>query len=143
MGVVDETVDDGISKCGVTDELVPVLHGQLARDERRAPAGSILDDFQEISPLAIGEWGRSPVIEDQELGLCQRLHELSVGAITTGDREIAEEPWQAEVAHTEPLPAGCVSQGTRQEGLARASGSGDEERGVRSDPLAGGPARAR
>ncbi len=33
IGVMDEAIEDGVGQCGVADELVPVIDGELAGDE--------------------------------------------------------------------------------------------------------------
>jgi hypothetical protein len=48
MGVVDETVQDGVGIGGVTDDTVPGRYGELASDDRRAMAVTVLEDFKQI-----------------------------------------------------------------------------------------------
>lgn len=65
MGVVDEAVQDRIAECGVADDLVPVVEGELARHERGAPSVAVLEHFQEISSLRVRERGEPEVVEDE------------------------------------------------------------------------------
>ena len=51
MGVVDEAVEDGVCQSWVADGLVPVLNRKLAGDDRRAPAVTVFEDFEQIAPL--------------------------------------------------------------------------------------------
>jgi hypothetical protein len=51
MCAVDETIENGVSECGVPDDGVPVVEGELAGDERCAPSIPIFKDFQHITPL--------------------------------------------------------------------------------------------
>ncbi len=62
MRVVHEPIEDGITKRGVADHLVPVLDRDLTRDERGPPPGAIFDDLEEIAPLAVAEGGQAPVV---------------------------------------------------------------------------------
>ncbi len=50
MGVVDEAVENRVRVGWVTNDGMPVLHGQLAGDDGRSPAVSLLEDFQEVMP---------------------------------------------------------------------------------------------
>lgn len=61
--VVHEPIEDRVPKRGVADQLVPEFDRDLTRDERRASARSIFDDFQEIAAFAIAQGGQAPVLE--------------------------------------------------------------------------------
>ena len=87
---MDEPIEDRVAKRGVADEIVPVLHGDLARDERSASAGTILNEFEQIPALAVSEGRDPPVIEDEQVRLGELLEELAVGAIAAGERQFAE-----------------------------------------------------
>ena len=49
MCVMDQAVQNGIGEGGIPDDVVPVLEGELARDEGGSSAGAVLDDFEEIA----------------------------------------------------------------------------------------------
>ena len=83
---MDEPIEDGVAKRGVADEFVPVVHGHLARDEGRAPPGSIFDHFEEIAALAIAERGEPPIVQDQQVGLGELLQEPAVRPIAARNR---------------------------------------------------------
>ena len=51
VGVVDESVEDGVGDGGIADELVPAIDGQLAGHDDRSRLVSILDDFEEVAAL--------------------------------------------------------------------------------------------
>jgi hypothetical protein len=63
VGVVDESVEDGVGDGGVTEGLVPLLDGQLAGDDGGATPGAILDDLEEVGSLLVGERLHREVIE--------------------------------------------------------------------------------
>ena len=88
---MDEPVEDRVAKGGVADELVPVVNGHLAGDERGAPVTAIFDDFDEIAALAIAERGQAPIVQDQEVGLRELLEEAPVRAIAPRRRQLAKE----------------------------------------------------
>lgn len=71
MGVVDETVQDGVGIGGITDDAVPGRYGELASDDRRATAVTVLEDFKQIvMALFVGRL-EAPVVQDQELNMAQ------------------------------------------------------------------------
>ncbi len=109
-----EPVEDGVPEGGVADHLVPVLHGELARDQGGAPSGTLLDEFEEIASFPVPERGEPPVIEDEQIGPGERLHEFSIRAIGPGvDEIVAQESRQSHVPHGVPLATGTLPQCTR------------------------------
>ena len=137
--VVHEPVEDRVPEGGIADHVVPVLDGQLAGDERRPAAGAIFDELQQIAPFAVAERREAPVVQDQEIGLGQRLHHLAVGAVGAGVHEFfAQEPRQSHIPDGVPLPTRALSEGTGEPRLARAGGPDHQERLVLPDPVAGG-----
>ena len=71
IGVVDDAIENGVGEGRLTDDIVPLVEGELAGDERRAAAIAVLDDFHQIAPLVGDKPVRAPVIEDQQIGLDQ------------------------------------------------------------------------
>ena len=67
MGVVDEAVEDGVGIGGIADEVVPLIDGDLAGDERGAAAVALFEDFEEIVAGAGIERLKAPVVEDKKL----------------------------------------------------------------------------
>ena len=51
VGVVDETIQDGVRHGGIADGLVPMLDRELAGDDGGAAAVTVLEDFQQIAPF--------------------------------------------------------------------------------------------
>ncbi len=114
MRVVHQPVEDGVPEGGVADHLVPVLDGELAGHERGAPPGAFLDELEEIAPLPVAEGREPPVVEDQEIGLRERLHQFPVGAIGARVHELfAQEAWQSHIAHGVALATGALAERTR------------------------------
>jgi len=65
--VVNETVENGVGDGWVSDDLVPMIHGNLACDDGGATLMPVVDDLEEIAALVGGERSQSPVVEDEEL----------------------------------------------------------------------------
>ena len=132
---MDQAVQDSIGEGGVADDFVPVLEGELARDEGGSSAGAVLDDFEEIAAFDLVQRSKAVIIDNQEIGFLKSVHQLGIGAVGTGEGHVFDEPCEAEVAGGEALAAAGLSQRTSQVGLAGASGSGDENDLVVTDPV--------
>src|SRR5271170_6367566 len=115
---MDESVQHRIAKRGVADELVPVVDRHLARDDRRPLSIPILDDFEQVAPLAIAEGSQSPVVQNQDLRLRELLEEPPGRAVATGEAQLAEEPRESEVPDCVALSAGRMAQGTGEPRLS-------------------------
>jgi hypothetical protein len=57
MGAVHQSVKYGIGDGRIADVRVPVLDRELAGDDGRHTAVTIVNDFQKILPLLGGQWG--------------------------------------------------------------------------------------
>jgi hypothetical protein len=50
MGIVDQAIEDGVGLGRIADDFVPDGYRQLAGDDRRAAAVTLLEDFQRWNP---------------------------------------------------------------------------------------------
>ncbi|ESX64447.1 hypothetical protein X759_31110 [Mesorhizobium sp. LSHC420B00] len=48
---MNEAIQNRITERGIADDVVPVLHGDLAGDDCGSAAMAILEDFQEVATL--------------------------------------------------------------------------------------------
>lgn len=48
MGIVDETIEHGVGIGGISNEQMPLVHGELAGDDGGAMTVAIFEDFQEV-----------------------------------------------------------------------------------------------
>jgi hypothetical protein len=61
IGVVDDAIEDGVGEGGLTNHLMPRLHGELASDQRRVSAiavmrcSSILPTYYNLPTAVSGE----------------------------------------------------------------------------------------
>ena len=53
MRVMHEPIEDGVPKGGVTHEVMPVVDGDLAGDERSPATDTVFDKLQEVAAFAI------------------------------------------------------------------------------------------
>src|SRR5712691_5816109 len=72
-------------------DLVPGIDRQLAGDQRRAGAITVLDDLHEVAPLVGREPVWAPVIKDQQIGLGKRAEQTREAAVSVGQFEIGKE----------------------------------------------------
>ena len=53
MGIVEEPVKGGVAEGEVSDDIVPVLDGDLAGEERAATGVAVVEDSQEVMPSLV------------------------------------------------------------------------------------------
>src|SRR5579872_1119712 len=139
IGVVDQAVQNGIGEGGVTDEVVPVIDRDLAREERRPPAGAIVDHLEEIAPVTVSDGRHAPIVKHDQLRLAEVREEFPVGAISVrADEILVQEARKPEVAHTVALAARTLAQGTGEPAFPRPGWPRDEQDRVLANPLAAG-----
>ncbi len=138
VGVVDESVEDGIGQRGVSDGFVPVVEGNLGGDEGGACLVSVFDYLEEVSAVLVRQDHRCPVIEDEELCFGECVHEFGIASVGFGHAEFLEQSAGAVVLNAESFAAGFVSKGAGEVGFPDSGGAGDEEIVVLANPLAGG-----
>ena len=66
MGVMHDAVEYGIGDRTVGNKVVPACHGDLSCDQGGFSLIALLDDFEEVEALLIGERMCSKVIEDED-----------------------------------------------------------------------------
>ena len=137
--MMHQPVEDGVPKRGVADHLVPVIDGQLAGHEGGAAADAVFHQFEEVAAFAVTERREAPVVEDEEVGAGEGLHQLCVAPVGASQHQFfAEEPRHAHIAHGVPLPTGAVPERTGEPRFARPGRAGDQQRLVLADPFAAG-----
>ena len=61
---MQEAVADGVGDGRLAEVVVPLGGRELARDDGRAGAVAVLQDFQEVAALLVLDRGEAPVIDD-------------------------------------------------------------------------------
>ena len=118
--MVDQTIEDGIGERRISKGLMPVLDGELARDDRGAAVVAIFQQFQQIPAVFISECGEPPIIEDQHIGLRQGSHQLPIASIPLGNGPLLQEPGQAEGEGCKACTAGPLAQSASDPRFAHA-----------------------
>jgi hypothetical protein len=91
-----------------------------------------------VAPLLGGERLWAPVVDDQQAGAFQRREHPRQPALTTRDREFAEQSGRAAIEHGEALAAGFVAQRASQPRLADPCWPADHQVLAVPDPVAAG-----
>lgn len=60
VGVVHQAAEDGVGQSRITDQLVPVVHRQLAGDDGRARVIAVVQQLGRVAALFRGERDQSP-----------------------------------------------------------------------------------
>jgi hypothetical protein len=108
MGIMHEAVEDRVGEGRITDDLVPGIDRQLAGDQRRTGAITVLDDLHKVAPLVGREPVWAPVIEDQQIGLGKRAEQTREAAVSVSQFEI----WVEALTDIERLTAEITPHGS-------------------------------
>src|SRR5262249_33406873 len=138
VGGVHEAIEDGIGDGRIGDQLVPVLDGDLAGDDRGASAVTVVDDVEQIATLLRGEWGQAPIVDDKELYTREALEQARIAPIATRQGQCIEQPWDAVVEDRAIIATGFVTECTGEPTLAGAGFTCDQEVLSPRDPFASG-----
>ena len=95
MGLMKDSVHNGIRNSGVSDEFMPVLDGKLAGNNGGPGHVPVFNDFKEIFSIGIGERVKAEVINDQNPGFREFSKMLKVIALAPGSQDIAKKPGPA------------------------------------------------
>ena len=112
---MDEAVEDGVGQCGVANELVPVIDGELAGDEGGGAANAIVDHLKQVAPLLGGHGRDAPVVEDQQIDLGECLEQAGIASETPSY-------YRVEKTLINTLDSCSNSENRSISGLKRASG---------------------
>ena len=137
---VEETVEDGVAEGGVADDIVPVVDGDLAGEERATAGVAVVEDFEEVVSSLSRERSEPPVVEDEEPRPGEALDELGIRPVAPGEGEFVEEAGDAVVAGGDAEAAGLVAERTGEIGFSRSRRAGDKHGLAVPDPLPGGEA---
>src|SRR6201995_5177797 len=126
MSAVNDAVEDGVTESRIADVSVPFVHRELAGDDGGSAAVAIVDDLQQIASLFSGERCQSPVIEDEDLHAGQALEHAGIATVTPGETKPFQHARHALIEHGAIIPAGAVTEGTGNPGLADTCWAGDQ-----------------
>lgn len=135
MGVVNDSIEDGVSQGGIFQVLMPQINGNLSDQDAGASLPAVIKDLEEMTNLIGLEGITEPVVDDQERGLGQPVQQLSPGPVDQGAFDFIEQPLAAEVAHREPVFTGASTQGRAQITFPYSRRAGDDDVLVMTQPV--------
>ena len=96
IGVMDESIEDGVGDGGIADDFVPAVDGDLTGDDGRSALKSVLHDLEKIAPLVVAELIGPPVLQDEKIGPGEGFEQSGVSAITPCQGDGGEQPQDAD-----------------------------------------------
>jgi hypothetical protein len=112
VGVVDAAVENGISQGRLADPAVPVLDGQLTGEDRGAPVVAFFEHFQQFAALIGIQRIDQPVVENEHGVLLQLGHDLTVGAVSAGQRQLRQKFRQTDAEDGDAVTTRAVPECT-------------------------------
>src|SRR5258705_12822968 len=95
VGIVNETVQDGVGIGRIADYFVPSVYWKLGGNHRGAASVAFLEDFQKIVTGGGVERLQAPVIENEQIGAAQVAQKTRMASVATPQGEGLEEPGHA------------------------------------------------
>lgn len=92
-----EPVKNGIGQRRLLDRRVPVIDRELTGHQGGPTPVAIIEEFQEIAAMLVGQWGQSPIIQYREIGLGETPEHAAIAAITFGYGQVSEEPRESQI----------------------------------------------
>ena len=136
IGIVHETVQDGIGESGIRESGMPCIHRDLSSDQGGTSSVSVIEHLQEITGLMDGKRVAQPVIEDEELGTGQGMQQSGIGTVDVREGEIVEEAGSTLVADGESQTARCVAQSASEKSFSSACWAQNDGVEMAMDPFA-------
>jgi len=92
---VKQPVTECIGKAGVGDVVAPLAGRELAGDDRRAGAGAVLDNLEQIAAAVFRERAQGEIVEAEDLDAGEAGEEADVAPVGVGQGEFLVEPGDA------------------------------------------------
>ena len=108
--LMHQAVEDAVGDGRIANLLVPLRHGQLAGEHRRAPPVAVIADLQKQAPLQIPQRVHGEVIHHQQVHLGERRQVAAQAAVGLRLLQVAEQFPRRAVQHAIAVPAGFVRQ---------------------------------
>ena len=110
VGVVDQAIEDGVGHRWIGNDLVPLWHRELARDQRGALALPVIEYLQQL-PVEFARDTRNPeIVHDEKRGPCQPLKQRGQAPVDLSGFQRSEELWRIIVDRSISITAGLVPQ---------------------------------
>lgn len=87
MGGVEDAVADGVGGGGVGEVVVPVLRIELAGEDRRADTVAVLEDFEQVAALGVGDGSDGEVVDDEDIEASEASERARAGTCRRRERD--------------------------------------------------------
>lgn len=67
MRAMHDAIENRIGERGIAEVFVPAVDGQLAGDDGRSVAVSVVEDLEEVLALRVLEPDDAPIVEDEDV----------------------------------------------------------------------------
>ena len=123
MGVVNETVQDGVGIGRIADYFVPSVYWKLGGNHRGAASVAFLEDFEKIVPCGGVKRLQAPVIENEQIGTSEIAQQTRMASVTPRQGKGFEEPGYALIDDRAVVTTRLVAERRSQPALADAGRS--------------------
>src|SRR5436305_3684698 len=100
--------------------LVPLRGRKLAGNDGGACAAAIIEEFEQIVALGIGERREAEIVQDEDVEASEFAEGADVSAVGTSQGELVEEPRGAAVQSAVAFAASLLGERTGDVSLADA-----------------------
>ncbi len=121
MGVVDHPIQEGIGRRRVFHLPVPLLHRQLADQDRTGLPISVFRYFQQVIALPRGDNFKSEVFQDKKLYFFKLFQLIKPAAVQSPLLKLIQQPNHTPVLDASLLAARLLAQRTTYLAFAAAS----------------------
>ena len=111
----EQPIEDRVGDGRIPDPCVPMLDRQRARDDRRARAGTIVDDLHQVRARESVERNHPPVVQDKDVGARHRRQPTSEASVAVQDAQFLGQARRAQIQRRAPAPARVLRQGATQQ----------------------------
>ena len=89
IGIMDDTVADGVCQCRFADFLVPAAHLKLRAENGGCFFVPAFRNFEQISGFGVLKRVKQPFVQNQQLDLLVLLDDLTVCTLGAGDGQFS------------------------------------------------------
>jgi hypothetical protein len=90
VSIVHQTVQNAVGHRGITDLRMPLLHGQLAGQDRGASVIAVIADLQEIAAFLLVQRCHGKIIHHQHIDAGDSFQCAAQASIRTRDHQLTE-----------------------------------------------------
>ena len=97
VGIVDQTVQDGVPDGWIGQAGVPLCNGHSSGDHGGGSAVAIIQDLEQVLGLGAGQGIPRPIVEGQEVGTSKGVEEFGIGTVGVGEGHLVQETGGAQI----------------------------------------------